>query len=124
MHILFLSVIIVDIIQVFSVLEDFGDQITRIYQNLIESFGIPVREMTKRMREKTALDFLPLTDMQAGSKWSAAKDITTVQLRTRDIIQILQLQTQRYSSPVYPLSDNHKNKQYKYVILNEKNIIH
>jgi len=53
---------------------------------MIEAFGIPINAASPRMKEKVALDFLALSDMQVGKKWNNAKDIDKIQLKTREII--------------------------------------
>ena len=55
--------------------------------DIISSFGIPIEKETERMKEKMALNFLTLTDIKVGGKWSDAKDVTEIQLKTRDIIR-------------------------------------
>ena len=53
---------------------------------IIRSFGIPIEKESARMREKIALSFLALTDIKVGKNWSNAKDVTKIQMKTRDII--------------------------------------
>ena len=63
------------------------------YQELINEtleilhyLGIPVEKKTPRLKEKIALAFLSLADMNATKKWSDCKDIDSIQRTSREII--------------------------------------
>ena len=55
--------------------------------DILGSFGVPVGDMTDRMRTRTATSFLALADMRRGKPWSDVSDVTTSALGTRDIIR-------------------------------------
>ena len=63
------------------------------YQDLINEtleilhcLGMPVEQKTPRLKEKIALAFLSLADMNATKKWSDCKDIDSIQRTSREII--------------------------------------
>jgi len=57
---------------------------------ILDSFGIPFREMAQRRMERVALAFLAVADLRPGSEWASAKDFTSGRsLGTRDIIDFL-----------------------------------
>lgn len=54
---------------------------------IIENLGIPLKKLTSRRLEKTALAFLAVLDVKNSSDWKSAKDISSNQsMKTRDII--------------------------------------
>lgn len=57
--------------------------------DVLESFGIPIGEMTPRRREKTAVSFLTLAGMRPGKRWQDAANVDKVSLRTRDMIEYM-----------------------------------
>jgi len=53
---------------------------------ILDKFGIPIAEKSPRLKEKMALAFLSLADMNTTKKWNACKDIDSLQRTTREII--------------------------------------
>jgi type II restriction enzyme len=53
---------------------------------MLDKFGIPMKDKSPRLKEKTALAFLSLLNMTPRKRWMQVKDISTVQRKTRDII--------------------------------------
>ena len=49
---------------------------------IIDAFGIPLEGLTPRVLERTAVAFFAVADLQPGSPWAAAKDVTTFNGRT------------------------------------------
>jgi hypothetical protein len=54
--------------------------------SILHAFGIPLDSYSNRLKEKMALNFLALADMKYNTKWKDAKDITSIQLKSRDIL--------------------------------------
>jgi hypothetical protein len=56
--------------------------------SIIHNFGIPLNSYSNRMKEKMALNLLTLANMDSKQKtWKNAKDISTIQLKTREILK-------------------------------------
>jgi len=54
---------------------------------ILEQFGISIKDKSPRLKEKIALGFLSLGDMNEDNEWNELKDITETQRTSRDIIK-------------------------------------
>ncbi|MFC1696876.1 BsuBI/PstI family type II restriction endonuclease [Nanoarchaeota archaeon] len=85
---------------------------------IINSFGVPLKDLTPRRMERMAICFLALADVKSNSEWKNTRDLSQgASLKTREIIQYV---NENFNENISPGSyDDIRRKDLKLLVLSE-----